>query len=737
MKIRSLVDRRCLMALVITAAVLPNPSVALAQDLGGIAGALIGGAINAQRMQQYRNQQRHNSEPRRHSKGDSEEQTRAADKKVEASKQKQEAFEKIASAAKDLIEDASAFVKESPSNPKLVEFIKKISKLNTAIAARDAAKIQPLMESLVADLHREAGYGKIEAARSEKRRLEAEHYLPELTKMTKQQQAFIRFFITNNPTSPNTETFISLLAEIDVTLATPDVEKLRALTSKVDVSIRQAGLQDDFYKSTIVLNNQTPQSPPDNKIGAAVVDDGLQNPVERPTSVLRKTSKNAFLIDGDPKDLVLMFNSSPQAPHVTINLSGGIEFDNSAAKTCLYQPNFAKSLIYILRQNLLKYRLNNIEIDSSECSRSNLLTYDLIAVERGEFAKLSPEVSMALYSELEMGRFKSLETITSAQLAQIPAEQAKLRSRNEGYIEGGLEPGYGIVFAGPQVDSFCMVVKDKEKAHRTTLLDNIEQLTFEFGSKEPVPLLKANLEEAYKAFQHRECQAIYSSASELKNVLSALKRNDVSYSVSSVWITEDQVLAADKAIEEAENRAKQEQQAYLTKLETDKKLKESLQKEEMATAKKRQEALQAQYGKVATASAADIANVVREVTAVRPDWQQTEAYNEFKYFSTWYQNLVQSRWELQSYNSEVYDYGQAIWKGRSMETSFVMVLIQLRNRILGEYKKACFVFARMKDTEFNMIRDTMEVNCGQARRISDWQKARNFESLWRVEMVGN
>jgi hypothetical protein len=118
-------------------------------------------------------------------------------------------------------------------------------------------------------------------------------------------------------------------------------------------------------------------------------------------------------------------------------------------------------------------------------------------------------------------------------------------------------------------------------------------------------------------------------------------------------------------------------------------------------------------------------------------WQQTEAYNEFPEFSTSYQNLIQSRWELQSFNPEIYDYGRAVWKGRSMETSFVKVAIRVRNRILGEYRDVCFVFARMKDTEFSMIRDTLEVNCGQPGKISDWQKAHSFESLWHVEMAGS
>lgn len=58
--------------------------------------------------------------------------------------------------------------------------------------------------------------------------------------------------------------------------------------------------------------------------------------------------------------------------------------------------------------------------------------------------------------------------------------------------------------------------------------------------------------------------------------------------------------------------------------------------------------------------------------------------------------------------------------------------MRLRNRILGEYKDACFIFGRMNDSEFGMIRDPIEVSCGQDEQLSSWKKVRDFESLWFV-----
>jgi hypothetical protein len=58
MPIKSLLTARILKSALI-ASIVFFPTVSLSQDFGGIAGALIQGAISAQRQQQYLNQQRH------------------------------------------------------------------------------------------------------------------------------------------------------------------------------------------------------------------------------------------------------------------------------------------------------------------------------------------------------------------------------------------------------------------------------------------------------------------------------------------------------------------------------------------------------------------------------------------------------------------------------------------------------------------------------------------------------
>lgn len=442
--------------------------------------------------------------------------------------------------------------------------------------------------------------------------------------------------------------------------------------------------------------------------------------------MFRKTSKNAFLVDGDPRDFVLLYNSSPQAPHVTKNLSGTIIFDNAEATACLYEPNFDKPQIRLLRQKLSEYKLQKPGIDSSECPRNSLLTYDVIGVERGHFLQLQPEIKIALYSEVEANRFRHLQTITAGQLDQISADQATAHAAIQAGIESGSGGGYGIVDVGSQAGTICIVIKDKEKGHRQLLLDNIELSTSEIVSK-------PTLDDAYKALQRNECQAIYSSSPDLKTLITALKNDGTSYSISSVWNGDAEIQQADKLAQaKKEEDAKQKMDAQ-TQRETKDNLKKTMNAEENATAKKQQEALQSQFGKIAAAFSAAIAKDIHDSTDSRNDWQQGAAYAEFPKFVTWYQNMVRNHWELQSFNSEIADYGRGEWKGRMMETGFTAITVRLRNRILGEYKDVCAIFGRMNDAEFSMVRDPTEVGCDENAKLSSWKKVRIFQSQWLVQ----
>jgi hypothetical protein len=126
----------------------------------------------------------------------------------------------------------------------------------------------------------------------------------------------------------------------------------------------------------------------------------------------------------------LLYNSSPQAPHVTTNLSGKLVFENNEARACLYEPNFSQTQYRLMKKRLLsEYKLPKPDVDTGECSRNTLLTYYVIAFERGHLSQMLPQHKIGLYSELEANHFKHLKTVSVDQLDEILADEKKVHDK--------------------------------------------------------------------------------------------------------------------------------------------------------------------------------------------------------------------------------------------------------------------------------------------------------------------
>ncbi len=150
---------------------------------------------------------------------------------------KKQAAAKLVPAGKQLIEDASDFLKTRP--PRALEIVEQISNLNDSLTGGDPHKIQNLMQLLVATLRGEPGYDAFEQRRGEEKREEANAYLASLLKTANQQHDFILYFVTNNPTSPQTRRLLPYIKQIASATSAPALAKLKLLTSQVELAIRE------------------------------------------------------------------------------------------------------------------------------------------------------------------------------------------------------------------------------------------------------------------------------------------------------------------------------------------------------------------------------------------------------------------------------------------------------------------------------------------------------------------
>ena len=227
------------------------------------------------------------------------------------------------------------------------------------------------------------------------------------------------------------------------------------------------------------------------------------------------------------------------------------------------------------------------------------------------------------------------------------------------------------------------------------------------------------MDDAYVQVQHTGCGAVYAAAIELKNLIVGLRRDAIPYRVDANWITQAQV---DQSQQEFTNqqRGNEDQKALDKQREADRHKK----------AEEQQKALREQYGKLAEAAAAAIAN---EVKAYLETGGKDPNLADYPEFAKWYSSRLLDHWELLSSNSELFDYGQVTWKERTLEAVFGKVTIKLKNAVLGEYVDGCFLFGHVIDDEFGVFRDPIELSCADSGSFASWKSGHSFQSQWVVQ----
>ena len=159
--------------------------------------------------------------------------------------------------------------------------------------------------------------------------------------------------------------------------------------------------------------------------------------------------------------------------------------------------------------------------------------------------------------------------------------------------------------------------------------------------------------------------------------------------------------------------------------------------DEANTQAARQAAFREKYGKIAAAGAALIANEVKDFVlaggTMKPGDVGVDVPVEFPALAAWYVEQLKDRWELQSVDSGLDDYGAAAWKGRALEAALATVRVRLKNRVLGDYRDACFEVGRLVDHEFGVTRDPVDAPCRDTATIASWKVGHSFSSVWKVE----
>lgn len=195
------------------------------------------------------------------------------------------------------------------------------------------------------------------------------------------------------------------------------------------------------------------------------------------------------------------------------------------------------------------------------------------------------------------------------------------------------------------------------------------------------------MDDAYKSLRRTDCQAIYSSAFELKTLLTALRADGASPSISPVWNADAEIQKADKLAQDKEDAEARQKLQVKTQWESEDKLARSLDAAERATKEKQQAALRSQFGKLAAATSAALAKDIHD--AAGPIGSKgrlmANSRNSSCRIRIWFETVG----NCNSFNSDISDYGRAEW--------------------------------------------TTQVGCNDNSQLQSWKTLRKFNSQWLAQ----
>ncbi|MEW6123993.1 MAG: hypothetical protein AB1698_15375 [Pseudomonadota bacterium] len=685
--------------------------------------SVINSAIQTQQQQQALDAQRRATERAAAQQRQADQKKQQAEQKKQqeekASAAKQEKVAKLVPVAEQLIDEVSAFLKQNPTDPKMLAYAGGVASLGKALKGSDPAAIEKQIAALNALVQKDPKFADYSRQRAEERREQNARELVGLVKQAQAQRAFIVGFIARNPTSPAVETLLPLAKALDDGLQQPTYDVLKPLTEGADLAFLQSGLRKAYFNAS--TDPGSGGATPTASTGPAAVASAAAVP--NPDAVRSSlTEKNRFLLDGGVEDVVFLYNASSEAPHVLKNLKGDIVFERSAASACIFQKQDNRDSTNLTRRILSTYGLETISIDSRPCAPEKLRSFDVVMVRRAIMFREDPAYTLALLQQIEVGALVHLRTVSGSELDT----QASVTARRAAEIDAQTATGHGFVVLSNSSPLVCVVVEQDMPAHDLLLSENAQGIRADMNK---APQFSAmSLDAAFAGVKRGRCAVVYSDAGNLKTIIDALKRDGANYQLLALWISPDDLAAArtraSAALAEAQAQTFERQRAAGEAA----KIAAIRVEEEARTRDAQREKLRQAHGQKAQAASNTIANDVKAAI----DGTDKAARDQYPVFFAWLDEKRRSQWDVFAVTSNVFEYGTVDWKGRRLEAGATRTELRVRNQVLGEYQDHCFVFAKVFDYEFLVARDFVVIPCGKEGQILAWKNSRDFKSLWDV-----
>lgn len=508
------------------------------------------------------------------------------------------------------------------------------------------------------------------------------------------------------------------------------VERLRRDAAEADATLKGGIPQDlhTFLSGFIAeVAGIAPETSDDRLKELAEAYAGRRLRIDEAARLARAvTAKSRFLIEGERGDLIVLYNDSGKAPSVVRNLRGELVFEDGRAAACLYHAPLSDVFLNRQIRDRSAALAAKLHLPLAVCGPSELTKQDLIFAERERLLREPVDRVITLIVAVNGSLFARLAVIDAGALASAKQADAAKANEVESRVRGRKGEGFGVVVVPNASSVLCRVVPDNAEAH-AAILDRLADRIGDELPGRPV-VTPTSADGAFIAVKRGECGAVYASASDLPALIEAMARDGLVHRFLPLWIESAEVAQTQAELDQSKTRSAEEQFKRQRELEERRKLDREKEKEASARRDMQERALRAQYGERARFFEQTLGDEVRGfATGVQP----ANFTGKYPHLARHYEVQRDDRWEFMSIETQVLDYGTALYKDRPLETALATTRIKMRNRIKGEYQDVCYVTGYVNDAEFGVTRDHFGEICDEVGpKLARYKQGERFTSRW-------
>ena len=166
--------------------------------------------------------------------------------------------DRLVNAGEILLLDVGLFLKTTPDVPGITAIAEAVSRLNTAMSARDFANIEAATANVRQLLSQNAAYRLFEERRTAERAQEEQKARAEAIKLAQKNSYFLNQYIAQNVTAPHIGTLAGLLKEFETALRFPTRAGLDDLNRRLQAAVSRENLAGAYDQ---ILQGYVPPAP--------------------------------------------------------------------------------------------------------------------------------------------------------------------------------------------------------------------------------------------------------------------------------------------------------------------------------------------------------------------------------------------------------------------------------------------------------------------------------------------